>query len=75
VEVALAQGDATSLEREAHSLKGTAATMGMGALRDAAYRVERIGASGSVEGAATAVAEMSAALEAVIQILRSGGAA
>jgi CheY-like chemotaxis protein len=75
VEAAFARGDAAALEHEAHSLKGTAATMGMGTLRDAAYRVERIGGSGSVEGAAAAVAEMTAAMAAVVQVLRSEGAA
>jgi len=73
-ENALRDHDAKTLEREAHSLKGTAATLGMPGLRDAAYAVERIGADGALEGAAPAVTEMRTALDAVVAHLRSPGA-
>ncbi len=39
VEQALRSGDAVRLEKEIHALKGTAATLGMGRLRDAACAV------------------------------------
>jgi HPt (histidine-containing phosphotransfer) domain-containing protein len=73
VEGALRDRDAKKLEREAHSLKGTAATLGMAPLRDAAYAVERIGAAGSLDDAGAAVAEMRSALDAVVAHLRSEG--
>jgi two-component system sensor histidine kinase/response regulator len=40
IDAALARGDAASAERAAHSLKGAAATLGAGALAEAAARVE-----------------------------------
>jgi len=73
-EGALRNRDAKTLEREAHSLKGTAATLGMAALRDAAYAVERLGAAGSLDDAAAAVTELRSALDAVIAHLQSEGA-
>lgn len=74
VEGALRERDAKTLEREAHSLKGTAATLGMPELRDAAYTVERLGAAGSLADAPAAVADLRSALDAVVTYLRSEGA-
>lgn len=74
VEAALRDGDAKTLEREAHSLKGTAATLGMSALRDSAYTVERLGAAGSLDDAGAAVADLRSALDTIVVHLRSGGA-
>jgi len=66
VESALARSQAKDLEREAHGLKGTAATLGMEELRQAAYAVERLGAEGRLEEAAAGVARMRAAMDAAL---------
>ncbi len=70
VEAALARRDATSLEREAHGLKGAAATLGMEALRQASYAVERLGADGRLDEAAAGVAAMRIAMDASVAALR-----
>ena len=71
---ALSARDDQVLEREAHALKGTAATLGMGKLRDASYTVERLGAEGRFDLAEHAVAEMRTALTEVLRVLdREGG--
>ncbi len=74
VEAAVRDRDSSALESEAHALKGTAATLGMVGLRDAAYAVERLGAGGSLDGAAEAVDELRSALDVVLAHLRGGGA-
>jgi PAS domain S-box-containing protein len=71
VEQAVGNRDATTLESAAHALKGTAATLGMPKLRDAAYTVERLGAEGRVAAAGAAVGEMRAAMDEVMGVLRS----
>jgi PAS domain S-box-containing protein len=70
VETALAEGDTGTMEREAHALKGTAATLGMGDLRDAAYSVEKLGAKGLLDAATRAVTEMRGAMDEVVDTLR-----
>ncbi|HKJ02523.1 MAG TPA: response regulator, partial [Longimicrobiales bacterium] len=70
VEGALGAGDGTQLEHQAHALKGTAATLGMSRLRDTAYSVERLGSEGR-PSAAAAVREMRAAMDEVVETLRS----
>jgi HPt (histidine-containing phosphotransfer) domain-containing protein len=70
VESALARGELKDLEREAHGLKGAAATLGMEQLRQAAYAVERLAAGGSLEGAAPGVAAMRVAMDAALTAVR-----
>jgi two-component system sensor histidine kinase/response regulator len=70
LESALRGGDARALEKEAHALKGTAATLGMARLRDAAYAVERAGANGSMEQAASHLLDLRLAVEEVLQAVR-----
>jgi HPt (histidine-containing phosphotransfer) domain-containing protein len=70
VEAALARGDAKDLEREAHGLKGAAATLGMEELRQASYAVERLGAGGHLGEAAAGVAAMRAAMDAAVAAVR-----
>jgi two-component system sensor histidine kinase/response regulator len=53
---AITQQDATSIERAAHSLKGGAASMGAGRVREAAYRLEIIGRNGDLSEAPQAAA-------------------
>jgi HPt (histidine-containing phosphotransfer) domain-containing protein len=48
---ALAAGDAKLTERQAHSLKGSAANVGAHQMREAAYAVETAAKSGALESA------------------------
>ncbi len=73
LEGALRRQDAQILEQEAHALKGTAATLGMAQLRDAAYTVERLGSERKIEAAPAAVAEIGAALSRVLATLEGEG--
>ena len=68
---ALEEGDAGRLGSCAHSLKGTAATLGMPRLCGRAEAVERMAAEGAWDGAAAAVGEMRAALDDVMAALRA----
>jgi two-component system, sensor histidine kinase and response regulator len=52
---ALANRDATSMERLGHSLKGAAASLGAEKLRNAAYELETLGRSGSLDKAAESI--------------------
>jgi two-component system, sensor histidine kinase and response regulator len=67
------QRDAEALRLAAHTLKGAVANFGAGAARaaEAALRLEKIGAGGSVAGAAAAWAEAKREIEAVATALRS----
>jgi two-component system, sensor histidine kinase and response regulator len=71
VESALARGDVKDLEREAHGLKGAAATLGMEELRQASHAVERLGAAGRLEEAGAGVTEMRAAMDAALAAVRA----
>ena len=73
LEGALRRQDAQILEHEAHTLKGTAATLGMPRLRDAAYAVERLGSERKLEAAPAAVEEIRAALAQVLATLEGEG--
>ena len=70
VEAALDRHDAKSLEREAHGLKGAAATLGMEELRQASYAVERLGADGRLDEAVAGVAAMRVAMDAAVAAIR-----
>jgi HPt (histidine-containing phosphotransfer) domain-containing protein len=72
---ALESGDAPSLERAAHALKGSAGTLGAYALRDLCAQLEDLADSGTVEGAAEVVDALAAAFERarlVLEELRAG---
>jgi two-component system sensor histidine kinase/response regulator len=69
IRAALASGDLATAERDVHSLKGAAASLGAGALAEAAARVEQslqTGSSGEV-----ALQQLEAALDAVVSAIRS----
>lgn len=70
VESALARGEVKDLEREAHGLKGAAATLGMEQLRRASHAVERLAADGRLDDAAARVAEMRIAMDAALAAVR-----
>ncbi len=70
---ARSQADADELMRVAHALKGTAATLGMLRLRDAAYAVERAGAASVVGHAPRPVDDLRATIEEVVRFLSREG--
>ncbi len=51
LETALREGDAEEIRSRSHSLKGSCANAGAGAMRDLACRMERIGAGGDLQEA------------------------
>lgn len=51
IRVAVRDGDATALHRFAHSLKGSVANFGANETVAAAFKLEKMGASGKLEGA------------------------
>jgi HPt (histidine-containing phosphotransfer) domain-containing protein len=55
IQRAVEQGDASSLQRAAHSLKGLAATLSARDTANAAYRLEQLGASGNLTEAKPAL--------------------
>jgi HPt (histidine-containing phosphotransfer) domain-containing protein len=60
---AIGRGDAQRVERVAHSLKGAAASLEAGPVRDAALWLEMLGREVTLAGAAEALAELEAELE------------
>jgi len=68
---ALSEGNARELEIAAHSLKGTAALMGMTRLRDRAYSLERSGAEGTVDAAGPDAEGLRAAMGEALEALRA----
>ena len=65
---ALAAGDIETLGFQAHSLKGSAANIGLTRVADAAEVLQHVGDTGELDGAATALARLS-------ELLRAGRAA
>jgi len=59
---ALATGDAPTLERSAHGLKGSVANFGARAAVDAAFQLEQFGKAGKLDQAPPALAELERAL-------------
>lgn len=60
---AIGRGDAKRLELAAHSLKGAAANLEAGPLRDTALWLETLARDGNLRGTVGAVAELEAELE------------
>ncbi len=71
LEAALGQGDAEALERAAHSLKGTAATLALGRVRELADALEQMGATERTAGAQERLVELREALDDVLPALRA----
>ncbi|MDX2152612.1 MAG: response regulator [Bryobacteraceae bacterium] len=59
---ALATGDARELEHSAHSLKGSVANFGAKQVVESAFALERLGRSGSTEGAGSLLATLEQSL-------------
>jgi len=60
---AVEQEDAAVVERQGHSLKGAAANVGAGCLRDCAARLEELGRSGDLRDVAAALDRLDAEFE------------
>ncbi|MCE5277567.1 MAG: response regulator [Planctomycetaceae bacterium] len=77
LEAAAAAGNAPETRRLAHSIKGAAANLSAGQLRQAAYAVEQAGQAGDITAAAQRLprvrAELERCLEAIPGILTVGG--
>jgi HPt (histidine-containing phosphotransfer) domain-containing protein len=69
LEAALREGDTHELERAAHSLKGTAATLALGRVRALSDELERMGAAGEMAGAPERLVELGEAIEEVLPAL------
>ena len=69
VRTALASGDRAAAERDVHSLKGAAASLGANALAEAAAKAEQYLKAGLEDE--VALQQLEAALEAVVQAIRS----
>jgi len=67
----VADSDAAAIERAAHTMKGSAASIGARPLADTALRVEKIGASGDLAEVDSAVRELESQVGALTGGLRS----
>ncbi|MGO8750992.1 MAG: response regulator [Thermoguttaceae bacterium] len=70
IQAAFRTGDAAAIARSAHRLKGTALYLGAGPALEAIARVEAIGRSGDLAGAAEAIREMDAEMARLDEALR-----
>jgi two-component system sensor histidine kinase/response regulator len=66
---ALASGDVATAERDIHSLRGAAATLGASALAEAAEKAEQSLKEGSADE--MAIQQLEGAIEAVVSAIRS----
>jgi len=66
---ALAGGDARSLQRAAHKLKGSLLVLAADSASEAASRLEALGASGSLDAAASALATLERELDRLRPVL------
>jgi HPt (histidine-containing phosphotransfer) domain-containing protein len=72
---ASAAGDAQSLVRTAHALRGISGTVGANEMHDLAMRLEQIGRAGHTAGAGDLVTELASALtraRPILDRLRAG---
>ncbi|MDM8538293.1 response regulator, partial [Desulfobacterales bacterium HSG17] len=75
---AIDKGDALYLKREAHTLKGSSANTGAGALQDIAYKIEQSAANEDLKNAAALVLELEKSLNITTRqyndmIIKAGG--
>ena len=71
IRAGLRQADAHVVERAAHSLKGALATMAADDAAAEAFRLEQLGRSGTLEGAAAILTSLEAQVEAVTRALQA----
>ena len=65
VRAAIEANDGAALQRSAHSLKGSVANFGAEEAVDAAFRLEKMGADGKLDGAMAVFAELENELQTV----------
>jgi len=65
IKAAVAGSDATALEHQAHSLKGSVSTFGADRAFEAAFALEKQGRSGDLRGAPEGLLELEQALQAL----------
>lgn len=70
LEAAIRDEDAPALERAAHALKGTAATLALAKVQEAAYALEQLGSVGHPSEAPPRVAELRKAVDEAAPALR-----
>ena len=70
IERAAARGDVALAGEEGHTLKGSAATFGVCALRDTAFAIEQAGRGGSIEGVRAQIDALRRHGEAAMTVLR-----
>jgi HPt (histidine-containing phosphotransfer) domain-containing protein len=68
---ALAQGEAATAQRAAHTLKGMTANLSAAATAEAAHALEQLARQGDLRGAAAAVDGLAAQLAALEEALQS----
>jgi HPt (histidine-containing phosphotransfer) domain-containing protein len=71
IRAGLRQADAHIVERAAHSLKGALATMAADTAAAEAFRLEQLGRSGTLDGAAEILTALEAQVEAVSHALKA----
>lgn len=71
IRAGLRQADAQGVERAAHSLKGALATMAADQAAAEAFRLEELGRSGTLDGAAAILADLEIQVEAVTAALQA----
>lgn len=71
VRVAVEAGDAALMGRAAHTLKGAVSNFGARAAADAALALERMGRSGSLDGASEALAVLDTEMARMARALES----
>jgi PAS domain S-box-containing protein len=75
LEKALLEKDATTLERQAHTLKGAAANVEAGALKAVALEIEKAGKEGRLEEAESLLPKLTAEVERLKEVLKKEGLA
>jgi len=70
ITTAVERRDAERLRAEAHALKGAASNMSAADVVEAARTLERMGADGTLEGAAAALRQLSSAADAAVELLK-----
>lgn len=70
VAAAVRSGSAVELERKAHALRGSAATLGLERVRAVALGLEDLGESGSVAGASARLSDLNGAMDEGLLALR-----
>jgi HPt (histidine-containing phosphotransfer) domain-containing protein len=72
IEVSIQQGDAATLQRAAHTLKGILLSVGARRASTWAFKLERIGQSADLANSKEAYADLKRYVEIILPLLKSG---